>query len=180
MFTHGIDEGLELRLYDESDADELFVVVDADRAHLRQWLPWLDRIKGVEDERAFIRASREQFAKNNGFSAGIWHDGRFVGSVGLHYIDRANRKTEIGYWLAESAQGKGIMTRAVRAVLREMFEAQNLNRVILYAATENRRSRAVAERAGFTLEGIAREAEWLYDHFVDLAIYSMLAREWRE
>jgi ribosomal-protein-serine acetyltransferase len=180
MFTHRIADDLELRLYEESDADELFAVVDADRAHLRQWLPWLDRIKGVEDERAFIRASRERFARENGFNAGIWHDGRFVGSVGLHYIDRANRKTEIGYWLAASAQGRGIMTRAVRVVLREMFEAQKLNRVALYAATENHRSRAVAERVGFTLEGVAREAEWLYEHFHDLAIYSMLAREWKE
>ena len=180
MFTHHIAEDLELRLYEEADADELFAAVDANRAHLRQWLPWLDQVKTVEDERAFIAANRQRFARENGFNAGIWHDGRLVGGVGLHYVDRLNRKTEIGYWLAASAQGKGIMTRAVRAVLRKMFDVQKLNRVVLYAATENRRSRAVAERVGFTLEGVAREAEWLYDRFVDLAIYSMLASEWGE
>ena len=60
------------------------------------------------------------------------------------------------------------------------FGHWKLHRVIVYAATENRRSRGVAERVGFTLEGIAREAEWLGDRFVDLALYSMLEQEWRQ
>jgi ribosomal-protein-serine acetyltransferase len=58
------------------------------------------------------------------------------------------------------------------------FTVLKLNRLVIYCASENLRSRAIPERLGFVHEGAAREAEWLYDHFVDLEIYSLLHRDW--
>jgi ribosomal-protein-serine acetyltransferase len=52
------------------------------------------------------------------------------------------------------------------------------NRVVIACASKNQRSRAIPERLGFTHEGVAREAEWLYDRFVDSEIYALLNREW--
>jgi ribosomal-protein-serine acetyltransferase len=69
------------------------------------------------------------------------------------------------------------MTAACRAVVRHAFAEMHLQRVVIRCAVENRRSRAIPERLGFKLEGVEREAEWLYDHFVDLAVYSLLERE---
>lgn len=66
------------------------------------------------------------------------------------------------------------MTASCRALINRAFGELDLHRVMILCATENRRSRAIPERLGFTLEGVAREAEWLYDHFVDLAIYGLL------
>jgi ribosomal-protein-serine acetyltransferase len=180
MFTHRIDDELELRLYEDADTEELYALVDANREHIRQWMTWPDRMRSAEDQRAFVRTNRERFAKEDGFNAGIWQSGRLVGGVGFHYVNRENRKTEIGYWLAASAQGKGVMTRTVRGMVAHAFGNWKLHRVIVFAATENRRSRAVVERVGFTLEGTAREAEWLGDRFVDLAQYAMLEQEWRK
>jgi ribosomal-protein-serine acetyltransferase len=178
MFTYRLADDLVMRQFEDADAEELFAVADANRAHLRRWLPWVDGMHDVEVERQFIRAARERDAREDGFHSGIWEAGKLVGGIGFHYVNRPNRKTEIGYWLAENAQGRGIMTRACRAVVDHAFRRWSMNRVIIYCATENRRSRAIPERLGFTLEGTCREAEWLYDHFVDLAQYAMLAREW--
>ena len=180
FFTQRVDGDpeLELGLYEQRHADELFSVVDANRAYLRCWLPWLDDVRGVDDQRAFIRRGADRFARNDGFEAGIWHRGRIVGGVGFHYVNWPNRKTEMGYWLAESAQGRGIMTRCCRALVDHAFGGWNLNRVVIFCATENHRSRAVPERLGFTHEGTYRQAEWLYDHFVDLEAYAMLASDW--
>ena len=63
--------------------------------------------------------------------------------------------------------------------LDHAFDVMDLNRVELRAASGNTASRRIAERLGFVEEGTARQAQWLYDHFVDLVVYAMLADDWR-
>jgi ribosomal-protein-serine acetyltransferase len=172
-----IDERLHLRQLEPAHADELFRVVDANRAHLRQWLPWLDGNRSSSDSLIFIESTLRQAAARDGFQAAIIRDGQIVGVIGHHRIDWENRLTTIGYWLAERWQGQGIATTACRAVVAHAFETLGLNRVQICCATENSRSRAIPERLGFTREGIHREAEWLYDHFVDHAVYARLRRD---
>jgi ribosomal-protein-serine acetyltransferase len=173
-------DDLELDLLDEAQAEELFALVDANRTYLRQWLPWLDQNTEVEHTRAFIRATRKQHEDNNGFTCGIRLRGRLVGVVGLHGIDRANRKTSIGYWVAQPHQGRGLVTRACAALLPYLFEELGLNCVEIGCAVGNAKSNAIPERLGFTKEGVLRQREWLYDHFVDHVVYSLLASEWRQ
>ena len=179
MFTFRIDDSLDLRLLEERHADEVFAVVDANRAHLREWLPWVDDSKSPDDTRAFIRRSLERFARNDGFNCGIRHEGQVVGCIGLHYIKWTSRKTEIGYWLAESAQGRGIMTRACRALTGHLIEDLKLNRVEIRCASGNQRSRAVPKRIGFTEEAILRQAIVLHGEFQDDVVYAMLAQDWK-
>ncbi len=177
--THQIDDRLALRPLKLSDADALFNLVDSNRIYLRQWLPWLDSNQTVNDSREFIRGSHERVGNSNGFVSAICYDAQLVGVVGLNYISWENRLSGIGYWLAEPYQGKGIVTRACKAVLDYAFTDLNLNRIDIRCAPQNFRSQAVAERLGLTYEGTLRDAEWLYDHFVDHRIYSMLQSEWR-
>jgi ribosomal-protein-serine acetyltransferase len=179
MFIHRLDEESWLKLLTAEDAEQLFALVDSCRPHLRKWLPWVDSTKTVEDSKAFIEGGLEKFAAGNGFEAGIWHKGQLAGVIGLHYIDRANKKTSIGYWLGERFQGLGLMTKACKACIDYSFGELKLHRVEIRCAVENKRSRAIPERLGFTNEGTIREAEWLYDHFVDHVVYGMLAREWK-
>ncbi|HVB73739.1 MAG TPA: GNAT family protein [Ktedonobacteraceae bacterium] len=173
-----IDEDTELRIYEERHAPQVAGVVDENRAHLRQWLPWLDNSRSVEDSLGFIRGSLKQFADNEGFQTGIWYKDQFVGGIGYHSLDWPAQKVEIGYWLAESMQGKGLITKATKTLVTYAFQELKLNKVEIHCATGNVRSRAVPERLGFTQEGIIRDAEWLYDHYVDMVVYGMLAREW--
>lgn len=178
MFRHRIDEHTELRLLVPADAAELFAVTDAHRAHLRRWLPWLDSVKSSSDSAGFIQLTLRQFGERQGFNAAILHDGAIVGIVGHHRISWANRSTSLGYWLAASHEGRGIMTAACRALLRHAFTEYALHRVEIRCATGNARSRAIPERLGFRHEGVLREAEWLYDHYVDHDVYGLLEPEW--
>jgi ribosomal-protein-serine acetyltransferase len=179
MFRYRIDEETELRLLEERHAQELFALIDQNRTYLREWLPWVDGTTSLEDTRKFIRFSLEQFARNEGFNAGIWYHSKLAGVIGHHKINWANRKTSIGYWLGVSFQGKGLMTKSCRAVVNYDLNELKLNRIEIRCAVENRKSRAIPERLGFRQEGIIRQAEWLYDHFVDLVVYGMLADEWK-
>ena len=180
MFRYQIDGEVELGLLEEQHAEALFALTDRNRAQLRAWLVWADKTNSPVDTTAFIRGALQQFAANNGFQAGIWVNGAVAGTIGLHYVDRINRKTEIGYWLGQEFQGKGIMTRACRALVAYAFDRLDLNRVEIRCARGNGKSRAIPERLGFTRDGALREAEWLQDHFDDQMVYSLLASEWRE
>lgn len=169
-----VDDGLELRLVTEGDAEEIFRATEANRAYLREWLPWVDATTRVEDARAFVARSLDQVRVSDGFQAKILDHGTFAGMIGYLYHDWKNLRTEIGYWLAADHQGRGIMTRAAGTLVGFAFENLGLNRVEIRAATDNRRSRAVPERLGFVQEGVLREAAWLNDHFIDLVIYAKL------
>ena len=178
MFDLRVDALTSLEILEEQHASELFALVERNRALLRQWLPWLDQSTDVDQTRAFIRAGLQQHANRNGFACGLRHQGVLAGIVGLHAIDWPNRRTSIGYWLDESHRGRGLVTRACAALLDHLFGELALHRVEIECAVGNVRSCAVPERLGFVREGVLRQREWLYDHFVDHVVFSMLAGEW--
>ncbi len=174
MFFRPLGNDAELRLLEMRHAEELFTLIDQNRFHLRQWLGWVDGNQSIADSHNFIRGTLQQFANNNGFQAGIWFQGALAGIIGYNYIDWHNSKAELGYWLGAPFQGHGLVTRACQALIDYSFDDLHLNRIEILCAAGNLRSRAVPERLGFTQEGILRQAEWLYDHFVDLVVYAML------
>ena len=178
MLNQVLSDELSLVLLEPRHAEPLFRTVDENRAHLRQWLPWVDDTRAPDNTLAFIRSTQKQFGANDGFQTALVVRGEIAGMIGHIGIQWQHRATALGYWLAETHQGRGLMTLACRAYIDHAFGELGLNRVEIRAATENRRSRAVPERLGFQLEGAVRDAEWLYDRFVDHAVYGLLAREW--
>lgn len=172
-----IDERLHLRPLESADAEPLYALVAAERERLAEWLPWAPA-QTLAATREFIATSRAQEAREDGFQAAIVRDGEIAGIAGYHRIDRLNRSTSVGYWLASRHEGEGVMSAAVRALVDHAFGPLGLNRVTIEAAVGNRRSRAVPERLGFAEEGVLREAERVGGRFLDGVLYSMLASEW--
>jgi ribosomal-protein-serine acetyltransferase len=172
-----IPETSNFRLLDEGDTAELHALIDANRAYLARWLPWAEK-QTLDDTSSFVRKAREQLAGNDGFQAAVIDGESIVGVIGYHAVDWRNRSTSIGYWLAESHQGRGTMTAAVRALVDHALSAWRLNRVEIRAAVENRRSRAIPERLGFHREGTMRQSERVGGRFLDCVVYSMLAKDW--
>lgn len=178
MFRHPVNDHIFLKLLELQDAPALYDLIDSGREYLREWLPWVDQTRQVEDTARFIQTALGQFAASNGFQAGILYQGQLAGVVGFHQIDWHNRNTALGYWLGATYQGRGIMTAAVQAMVDIAFNEYHLHRVEIQAAVTNRKSRAIPERLGFTQEGVIRQAERLLDRFVDHAVYGMLAPDW--
>lgn len=173
------DEDIELRSLRLDDADELFALVDRNRSYLRQWLPWVDLNTSREDSAVFIQATLDQESAGLGPQFAIFNSGVLFGVCGFHPIDCRNRAGDLGYWLSEEASGRGIMTRAVRSILGVGFKVLELNRIQIACAVGNVKSRAIPERLGFVFEGVQRQRELLNDCYVDHAVYSMLASEYR-
>jgi ribosomal-protein-serine acetyltransferase len=178
MFCCKVNEHTELRFIDRAHTDELFKLIEVNRAYLRRWHPWVDQLRSVGAVEKAIAAWQQQFANNLGFYAGIWFKGRFCGMINHINLDWTNRWTALSYWLDEAHQGQGIMTACCRAVIAHSFRTWNLNRVTIECATENVRSRAIPERLGFKLDGIVRGIEWLHDHYADHAMYGLLRSDY--
>ena len=178
MFSLNIDHDLALGLLELRHAGVLHELVLRNRNHLGRWLPWaLKQTPG--DTEAFIKRGLEQFARSDGFQAGIYLQHQLIGVLGTHYLDWTSRATEIGYWLAEAYQGQGLMTRAVYGACRYFFDELGLNRVEIRCDPANTRSRAIPERLGFTKEGVLRQVGSRPDGAFDHLVYGMLAQEWR-
>lgn len=177
MFVLRIDDDVSLRLLEERHAEDLFAVIDANRDHLSRWFDWIDRTTAVEHTRDFLRRSLAKFAEGNGFEAGIFFREEHVGMLGLHYIRRDVGATELGYWLAERAQGMGVMTRAVKGLSDILFDDYGLKRVEIRCHPDNARSRAVPERLGFVQEGVLRRVATLRGEPFDHVVYGLLAEE---
>ncbi|MCA1322197.1 GNAT family N-acetyltransferase [Bacillus tianshenii] len=180
MFSFKVDNEISIELLQLQHKEELFTLIDANREHLRKWLLWVDKRQSQVDLEPVIPIWLHNYADNNGFDAGIRFNGKLVGMIGLHYIDWKNKSTSIGYFLAEDAQGHGIITKSISALLDYLFDSLKIHRVEIQCAVGNTKSIAVPQRLGFAKEGIKRDGQWLYDHYEDLVTYSMLDREWKE
>jgi len=180
MFQKNIRDGVYLRVLEERHAPAVFAVVDRERAHLREWLPWVDMTTEVQHTLNFIKTSLQQFASNDGFSAGIWSGDEFIGGIGTHKIDWLYRKVEIGYWIAQKCEGRGIVTDACRAMIEHAFHEWKLNRVEIHCAAGNQKSCAIPKRLGFQFEGVLREAQLVNGEYLDINVYAMLARDWEK
>lgn len=178
MFKYELQNETELRLLEARHAGELFALTDQSRVYLREWLPWVDFTKTIDDSRQFIEAGLKQFSSNNGFQAGIWYKGELAGVIGLHHINWANKATSIGYWLGEKFQGNGLMTLACRALVDYCFMELQLNRIEIRVAVKNQKSMAIPMKLGFQQEGCLRGVEWLYDHYVDHAVFGLTKEEY--
>jgi ribosomal-protein-serine acetyltransferase len=176
--TFLIDERTVLRPLAEADAGPLYVVIDKNRAHLRRWLPWLDGTRSRDDIHAFRLRVAAQENEGVGMTRVIERDRALCGIIGFNHIDLLNKKAELGYWLDKQQEGQGLCYRGCQQLASHGFGEIGLNRIAIAAAVGNRRSRGVAERLGFSFEGVLRDSEWLYDHYVDHTVYSMLRREW--
>lgn len=179
MFNYKIEAQLELRLLALGDAQRFFDLVGQNQEHIGAWMFWINEAYSLDDARRHIRLALDRWKDNNGFEAGIWFNGELAGAIYYSFIDWRHRNTELGYWLGESFQGRGIATKACRALTDYAFTALGLNRVEIRCMRENVRSRRIPERLGFVKEGVLRQVRWRLNHFDDHVVYGMLASEWQ-
>jgi ribosomal-protein-serine acetyltransferase len=172
---------LVLRPYRAEDAAALGAAVEESRARLRRWLEWVDGFAGPNDARYYVEGAAHDWARRRELFFGTFDaaDGRFLGNVGLHNVDWTIRSFEIGYWLRDGAEGKGYAQEAVRALTRFAFEELGANRVEIRCDPRNERSRRVAERLGFPLEGCLRNSRQDPEGRPrDTLVFAMVPADW--
>jgi len=143
-----------------ADLDETFVVANASVNELCGWMPWAYPTPLRESMATYFATVKEKWAARDllDFQWIEKSTGMLIGKGGFHHIDWTIPKVEIGYWIASASSGRGYCTEAVNGFVQFARNELRAARIEIRSQPANLRSRAVAERCGFTLEGINRRA----------------------
>ena len=173
-----VDEKIELRLPDEKYATELYNIVNTQRAYLGKWLPWVRHTNEEKDSRNFLKESRLFNKGGQQLITLVFYEKKIAGSVGLIYISKEHGYAEMGYWLREDLQGKGIMIKACQRFLNYCFQHTTIHRIEIEAAKENIKSQSIPKKLGCKHEGTLRETTKLHGKYIDMELFSLLRWEW--
>lgn len=125
---------------------------------LKLWMPWAQTLPTVTESEINARQAHAKWILRQDLRLHL-HDrqtGRFLGGSGLHQIKWAVPAFEVGFWLRKSAQGQGYISESTTAIARFAFSFLGAKRLALHCDARNAKSRRVAERLGFELEGRLR------------------------
>jgi RimJ/RimL family protein N-acetyltransferase len=165
----------DIRIRLRSDADIPAIVAACRDPEIPRWtrVPF-DYDEGAAREWS-VRAANDQ-ANGDSLSVLVTDavDDTLLGSIGIVAIDWEDGRCDLGYWMAAEARGRGVATRAVRALADWAFASLPIERINICAEPDNAASRRVAENAGFTFEGILRSWHVNKDRRADCAMYSLL------
>lgn len=167
--------GVQLRLYQESDAQSLTEAVRESYAEVSRWMVWCRADYGTDDAMAWIRATRAGHESGSMYEfAVVDSDGRYCGGCGINHINPVDRFANLGYWVRTSRAGQGVATEAARALITWTIANTQLNRIEIVAAVENRASQRVAEKLQANREAVLRKRLVVGGASVDAVMYSVV------
>ncbi|WP_151774406.1 GNAT family N-acetyltransferase [Streptomyces abyssomicinicus] len=178
MFTIALDDHARLRPLEPWQAPEFLAHIDRARPLVDPWIPWASLTTDLASARSTLQRYADLSSSDSGRIYGIWLDGVLVGGVMFTRFDASSGVCEIGCWLEEAGQGRGLVTRACRTLIDWAFTERGMSRVEWWVASGNTRSIAAARRLGMTRDGVLRQR---YPHRGvrhDSEVWSVLAQEW--
>lgn len=178
MFPLVINKDLKLALVEPAFAKDYYAIVSRQRDYLSQWLGWVSRANDEAFFSAFINQSLHDYLAGKSLTCAMIYRDEVVGNISFNRILPALKKVEVGYWLRQDFQGKGIVSQSVSALVDYAFapsKAGGLGMDVVQIATavNNEPSQRVCKRLGFAFCGIVPHAENVDGRIVDHAIYTL-------
>ena len=174
-----VDGEIVVRPYRAEDIPALYEAARESIPELSAWMPWCHPDYSIDETRSFILSRAEAWKRDAEYGFGIFdrQSGRFLGGVGLNFVNRNHDLVNLGYWVRTSAAGRGIASGATKLVARFAFEQLGFQRVEILAATGNVASQRVAEKAGAMKEAVLRKRLRVRGTHVDGVLYSLVAED---
>lgn len=167
-----LGDGYSLTARDRSTVEEMHELTVRNLERLREWEGWAQGEQTVEGMEAYTDAVEQALTAGTALNMVIRADSTAVGSASLRF-DRYQGNAELGYWIDEGSEGRGIVRRACAALLGVARE-QGMARVEIRTGASNDRSRALAKRLGFEYEGTLRSALRVGRRRQDAAVFGLV------
>ena len=174
-------ERLLMRPPQVGDGPSFFAAITESLPELRRFLaalPWVAMEQSLEASELYCRNAQANFVARKDLTFLLFEKstGQLVGGAGLHRIEWATPKAEVGYWVRTPRSGNGFIAEAVTALIAYAFRQLRAVRVELVTDEANSASRRVADRCQFKLEGILhRERRATDGTLANTCIYARLA-----
>jgi ribosomal-protein-serine acetyltransferase len=171
-----LSDGLHIRPYVDADIEPFVAAARESVETVGAWMPWCVASYQPEDAKAWFDECAASLSARSAYDMGIFAaDGTTLyGGIAVNQINWRWNLGNIGYWVRQSCQRRGIALRAVRAIAHFGFSYLKLTRLEIIVAVENAPSRGVAEKVGATFECIARNRLVLHEGPIDAAVYSLI------
>jgi len=173
------DGSIVIRAFRDSDTALLYEAVRESIPEVSKWLPWCHENYSIEESHEFV--SRRELASQGDewYSFAVFDkaSAKFLGGVGLNFINRVHQMANLGYWVRTSAIRRGVATAATRLTARFGFEQLGLHRIEIVMAVGNIASQRVAEKAGAVREGILRKRLLINGTPHDAVLYSLVRED---
>ncbi len=139
------------------------------------WMPWCHANYTEQEALDWFASCRQGLENGSAYEFGVFtYDGsELLGGAGLNMISKLHAYSNLGYWVRQSHQRRGIAFNCVKVLREFAFENLKLNRIEIVVAVGNETSAGVARRSGATLECVAKNRLVLHSNPVAASIYSI-------
>ena len=170
---------LHVRPLEPGDASAVTEIFSDRQA--RRWLPVPSEFGPVDGVTWCTGMAEDRRSSGSGDHYGVIRreDERLVACLWTKHTDWIAKVAEVSYAVAPAARGYGVAAEAVDALAIALLLEHGFQRVELRIAPGNVAARRVAEKAGFTYEGLLRNAGYLDSGRVDLEVWSLVAADLR-
>jgi len=170
------DGRIALRRYRAADVDALYAAVDESRASISRWMPWCSDGYAWGDALTWVAGRERAWIDGEEYSLLIVDASTddLLGSCGINQLNRVHAFANLGYWVRERVQRRGVASTATRLAARYAFGTLRLGRLEIVTDVDNVASRRTAERAGARFEGVCRNRLRQWGSWQDAALYGLV------
>ncbi len=151
-------ESHSIRPLNRKEYKALFQLIDQNRDHLRRYFPiTLSNANTLRDTKRYVKSLLEKLARKELFPLGVYYQEQLIGMVYIKNIDWRVPKCELGYFISQAQEGKGLMTKTLELATSYCFEELKIMKIFLRISPDNLASLAVARKSGFEKEGLLKK-----------------------
>ncbi|MBS1205860.1 MAG: ribosomal-protein-serine acetyltransferase [Proteobacteria bacterium] len=172
--TIPVNDRITLHAADDRFVHELHQLLVKNRDDLQQFLDWPQYVRTVDDTRKTLQSNMLLHQRGYAKMFMIVVDEVVTGVLAFNAIEPLNKTAYIGYWLDKEAQGQGILSQALQALMAFYTSRGDVRRFVIKCRVANHASNQVAKRNGFTLEGCLKQAEFLNGNYDDQNIWAKI------
>lgn len=178
MFAMPLENGLKLTMLEKRHAPAFYELLEKNRDYFAEFLAFPHTMHSVSEAGELIQKYLDFYAKNLGWFNGIWDGKQLIGVILVKDIQESIGSAEIGYFIDQRYQGKGIITNLTKKMIGYLFEDMGMNKIVINCGIMNYRSQAIPKKLGFKQDGIIRQNYKIADRLDDTVQFSLLRSEY--